>query len=172
MEAETKYGNAPPLPIAIGQPSNGLKLEVIDHDHFCISSPQTFLQDFYHVPSIKASSSFNPDIDTVLDPFLHGFDLYEDNKLAYYYDGNGIANAMQSFQGGGGFFNFANRKDLFMEIDLHPNPNPNPLSIHESSCVTADPFQKEINRGGADETKVGRRKAKSGKGQWTTEEDR
>lgn len=190
MEPETKYGNvhgAPPLPL--GQPNNGLKFQVLDDD-FCIDNfssplPKTY-QDFHQLdqlPLIKPSP-FNPDIDTdltVFDPFFHGFDLYEDSKV--YDHGNGIAcSAMQSFQNYDGILNSTNRKDLFMEIDTALiTHDPNRLNIlvpDESSCVTEDHFHKEINSvrrgrfGATASTKKGRRKVKSGKGQWTAEEDK
>ncbi|KAH6755440.1 myb domain protein 98 [Perilla frutescens var. hirtella] len=195
MESQTtKCGNdhsTPPLPL--GQSNSSLKFEVIDHD-LCIdnssspsSSSKTYLRDFHHLdqlPLIKASS-FNPDINTqinVFDPYFHGFDLYEDSKP--YDHGNVIpCAAMQSFHGGG-FLNFSDRKDLFLEIDAPLiNHDPYPLSSNlvpdENSCITADNFYKEnvIKRGkcGAKESGsasgIGQRKAKSGKGQWTPEED-
>lgn len=197
MESETKCEidhDAPLLP-PIGLSNNGLKLEVLDDD-FCIdnfsSSSKSYHQDFQHLDQFPLTApSYNPDIDiqfNAFDPFFHGcssgFDLYEYNKP---YEGNGITcTAMQSFQGGG-FLNFSDRKDLLMEIETalicH---DPKPLSIlvpDESSCVTAE-FHKEVgvkrgksstNGSGSVLTKksaIGGRKSKSGKGQWTTEEDR
>lgn len=180
MESDAKHvndvHNTPPPPL--NHSSGSLKFEVIDDD-FCIDnfSSSSSLQDFRHLdqlPLIK-TPLFNADIDA-FDLFFHGFDLYEDSKVPYDHGNNA---AMQGFHGGG-FLNFANRKDMLMEID------PKPLRIlppDENSCVTAE-FNKEngVKRGrygGNDngtasnkKTAIGRRKAKSGKGQWTPEEDR
>lgn len=85
---------------------------------------------------------------------------------------------------GGGFLN-----DELMEMEADwMYDDPQPLNVmlasDESSCVTAD-YRKEnrmkkgknINVDGSGflmskKLSVGRKKSKSGKGQWTTEEDR
>ncbi|XP_057804547.1 transcription factor MYB98-like [Salvia miltiorrhiza] len=175
--------NAPPLPL-IHSTISSLKFEVIDDDFSIDNFPSSLqLQDFHQLdqlPLIKASS-FNTVIDT--DPFFHGFDFYEDGKPYDDDDRNGMGcAAMQGFHGGG-FLNFDDSgKDLLMELDAASiNEDPKPLSIvvaDESSCVTAD-FHKENgvkrDKYGANDTASASAKtpkAKSGKGQWTPEEDR
>ncbi|KAK6143236.1 hypothetical protein DH2020_023584 [Rehmannia glutinosa] len=190
MESDTKCGNdhnAPPRPISLS--NIHLKQEVLDDDFYMdnISSSKSYLQDFYNIDRFPLTAlSFNPDIGIQancfdpIDPFGH------DSTIDFGLYGNEIISAVMHDIQGGGFLNFPDRKDSLMEIETElMYDDPKPLSFivpDENSCVTADNlgFQKpdaskrSENSESASTKKCGRgrKKSKSAKGQWTTDEDR